>query len=239
MLDEFKTEASIQVLNNLIQAKPISSSIQHKANNVLIDAYYEDGNTEQALQLCKDLYRKYLDTTYCQKYLKYHPQQSNADLHDFYQIASQRGAAYHLKLAAEMQNWSAVDQFICEQLTQIRQAENKDDWFDQLPNIDSVSNIRKWSTTLAQQGFYTSAVVIRRKLLELNLSYAKSKYYKYAVSDLKKSIDYLQLVNDEGQELITTLPVYIAHLNSQHGRKYSFWQECFGVIPADILQKYI
>lgn len=76
-----------------------------------------------------------------------------------------------------------------------------------------VPTMRKWSTALAQQGFPLSAVLLRRKLPEDNLMQARSANYKYAVSDLKKSLDYMvEHLSVEHQQLIPSTLEYIGSL---------------------------
>ena len=95
--------------------------------------------------------------------------------------------------------------------------------------------LRNWSTKLAQNGFAVSAIFIRRQLVESNLRLAKTTYYKYAVSDLKKSIDYMDSVNGEVEGLLPSTIEYMQSLIALHYRKISFWRECQGKISESLL----
>jgi hypothetical protein len=51
---------------------------------------------------------------------------------------------------------------------------------------------------------------------------AKSKYYNYAVSDLKLAMDYGYQVID--WQDFPNNSEYLAALQTKHGKKYSFWE---------------
>jgi hypothetical protein len=52
------------------------------------------------------------------------------------------------------------------------------------------SFVRTLSSELYRHGYACSATLLRRVLAEDSISRSQSKYYTYAASDMKKSIDY-------------------------------------------------
>ena len=119
-------------------------------------------------------------------------------------------------------------QFLIEKII-----EGDEEWDESIFEFMHVPTMRKWSTALAQQGFPLSAVLLRRKLVEDNLMQARSANYKYAVSDLKKSLDYMEHLSVEHQQLIPSTLEYITALHEKHQRKYAFWNACVDFIPEE------
>lgn len=229
LLEDFQTEAAVNVLQKL-QSERLPSSLQSKVDTLLVQAVYENGDTQAALALCVNYFSKALDVEYLKKYIKYHPSASSDEIQVFYRIANTCGAAAYLNFVAIMGDWSIFDVFLREEMVTV-----DDSWFETLQATQPISQIRKWSTALAQYGFPISAILIRRKLVESTLMQAKSTYYKYAVSDLKKSIDFTEMVKEQDQNLVASTADFIHAINVQHGRKYSFWEACQGVIPSHYL----
>lgn len=229
LLEDFQTAQAVTILQEM-KLTPQPHNLQSKIDILLVQAVYENGDTQQALKLCKDGFSRGLNAEFYKKFIKYHPEISPTDSEAFYQIAYRHGAAAYLNFAAEIQDWTAFDQLIRAEI-----ADADDRCLAQLEKIQSVSNIRKWSTALAQHGFPVSAICIRRKLMLSTLAHGKSTYYKYAISDLKKSLDFMQALKEEDQKLIPSADDFIHALYAQHGRKYSFWAECVGLVPSQFL----
>lgn len=229
LLEDFQTQATVNVLQEL-QSEQLPSYLQSEVDALLVQAVYENGNTQAALELCVNYFSKALDVEYLKKYLKYSPNASSDEIQVFYQIAYKRGSAAYLNFVAVIDDWAVFDAFFREKMATVDVL-----WFETLLTIQSISNVRKWSTALAQHGFPISAIGIRRKLVENTLMQAKSTYYKYAVSDLKKSIDFTEMVKEQDQNLVVSTADFIQAINVQHGRKYSFWEACQDVIPSHYL----
>jgi len=85
------------------------------------------------------------------------------------------------------------------------------------------SQYRKLSTSLAKQGRGLAATLLRRALVADVLQRAKSQYYHYAVSDLKKANDFAQTVND--WQGFATHDTFMQTLQTQHARKSAFWSK--------------
>ena len=230
LLDEFKTEEAVLVLKELKSAA-LPYEIQFKVENLLIDALYENGDRDEALELCKEYFSRNLNSDYCRKFIKYNSDHNAVNTEYFYQRANQSGAISYLRFVAEMENWSVFELFLIEKII-----EGDEEWDESIFEFLQVATIRKWSTALAQQGFPLSAVLLRRKLVEDNLIQARSANYKYAVSDLKKSLDYMEHLSAEHQQLIPSTLEYITALHEKHQRKYAFWNACIGLIPEQFTQ---
>lgn len=187
-----------------------------------------NGDREKALNLCKEYFSKNLDSEYYRKFIKYHSDLNALDTEYFYQRVYERGTISYLRFTASIENWSAFESFLIEKMV-----DNDDKCFENIFNFLQVSTVRKWSTTLAQQGYPLSAVFLRRKLVEDNLKQARSANYKYAVSDLKKSLDFMAYISEEHQKLIPSTLAYITALHEKHQRKYAFWNACVDFIPEE------
>ena len=227
LLDEFKTEEAVLVLEEL-KSTALPYDIQFKVEHLLVDALYENGDREKALNLCKEYFSKNLDSEYYRKFIKYHSDLNALDTEYFYQRVYERGTISYLRFTASIENWSAFESFLIEKMV-----DNDDKCFENIFNFLQVSTVRKWSATLAQQGYPLSAVFLRRKLVEDNLKQARSANYKYAVSDLKKSLDFMAYISEEHQKLIPSTLAYITALHEKHQRKYAFWNACVDFIPEE------
>ena len=214
-----------------LKSAALPYEIQFEVEILLVDALYENGDRDEALELCKEYFSRNLNSEYCQKFIKYHSNPNAVNTEYFYQKAHQSGAISYLRFAAEMENWSVFELFLIEKII-----EGDEEWDESIFEFLQVATIRKWSTALAQQGFPLSAVLLRRKLVEDNLMQARSANYKYAVSDLKKSLDYMEHLSAEHQQLIPSTLEYITALHEKHQRKYAFWNACIGLIPEQFTQ---
>ena len=84
------------------------------------------------------------------------------------------------------------------------------------------SYYRKLSKSLAANGKFIAAALIRRSLVNDLVAKAASKYYDYAVSDLKLAIEFGNQVEDwQGSQ---NNDDYLNELKLTHKKKYSFWE---------------
>lgn len=237
LFEDYQIEKTIAVIEQLLTENP-EYQVLSKARHLLIDALHEQGNTQRALELCKQYFSHLLNVDFYNKFIKLAAKASQAELDEFHQIAKKRGATEYLNFVAGIAAWDLFDQTVRDHLEAANQQanqENKAAWFESLEQSHYTSKIRSWSTSLAKLGFPVSAVFIRRRLVESNLKLANSKYYKYAASDLKKSIDFMDTVNEDLGDLIPSTTEFMATLTAQHQRKYAFWRECQDVISSDLL----
>ncbi|MGJ3502460.1 DUF6880 family protein, partial [Piscirickettsia salmonis] len=84
------------------------------------------------------------------------------------------------------------------------------------------SFLRTLSNQLAQQGYPLEGVVCRRILIDGVLVKAQSKYYKYAVNDLKQAMKFSEDIQEWGS--ILSQADYHEKLKETHKRKLSLWQ---------------
>ena len=98
-------------------------------------------------------------------------------------------------------------------------------FFENIHNLDGSDYyvFRKLSTDMDKQGKHLVATLMRRKLAEDVLNAARSKSYKYAVSDLKKAADFAQSIQDWKNFIPHS--EYITQLKTKHARKHSFWHQ--------------
>jgi uncharacterized Zn finger protein len=74
---------------------------------------------------------------------------------------------------------------------------------------------------LYKHGYALTATLLRRFLVEEAIHQAKSKYYSYAASDMKKAIDYSETLEESAQ--LPGTVAYLSALYEQHKRKTSLW----------------
>ena len=73
------------------------------------------------------------------------------------------------------------------------------------------------------RGHPAGAVLLYRVLAEAVLSAGKSKYYRYAIDDLREATLLAEGIAD--LRGIEEHEAFMARLRSQHGRKWSFWKQ--------------
>ena len=101
-------------------------------------------------------------------------------------------------------------------------------------DMRSVSEVRKISTSIAKEKPLV-AVLIRRLLVADCLEGKKSKYYDYAVSDLKKSIEFGEFI-----EVGRDIEHPVDHFNSlveKHKKKVSFWSRVANANLKELIEK--
>ena len=84
------------------------------------------------------------------------------------------------------------------------------------------SFVRSLSSELYRHGYAYSATLLRRVLVEDSISRSQSKYYSYAASDMKKSIDYSKDI--AWTETVPSTEEYFKSLFIEHKRKYALWE---------------
>lgn len=90
-------------------------------------------------------------------------------------------------------------------------------------NSSDYSFYRKLSTYLNKNEKPLAAVLMRRLLVSQVLDSARSKYYRYAISDLSQAEKFSVSVQNWKNHL--THQEYLAFLKEKHPRKYSFWEQ--------------
>jgi len=155
----------------------------------------------------------HLDFEFTPKYyLDYIKNAKEADLADFKSSAMTKVLS-HSNLSEQMvfleavQEYQVLEDTLLSNLHQLREYE--------------YSYYRKLSKVLAANGRYLGATMLRRYLVNSILIKATSKYYDYAVSDLKLAIEYGAQVVD--WKNIPDSGHYVKNLQDTHKKKYSFW----------------
>ena len=72
-----------------------------------------------------------------------------------------------------------------------------------------------------KHGYAITATRLRRILVEDAIHQAKSKYYSYAASDMKKAIDYSEDLEESPQ--LPGTETYFRTLYEKHKRKTALW----------------
>ncbi|MFT5118540.1 MAG: hypothetical protein ACI9NY_002081 [Kiritimatiellia bacterium] len=205
----FRSEEAIHWLDKISEDGHYTT----QKTQLLIEAYQLEGKDNKARQLLWERFERYLHVEDYLAYLK----QATESARETAKINAIALAKKHTNLnsalafLADIQQWDEVDALIIDHAKA-----------DTLGGIH-YSHYRKLSTRLAKQERSLAATLLRRALVEDVLYKAQSKYYHYAVSDLKKAHDFAQTVSD--WQGFTSHPAFIQALQTQHARKHAFWSK--------------
>lgn len=187
-----------------------SDNLYIKRQELLIKAYLDEGMSDKAQE---ERWNTFLKTCGSKYYLQFIQHTDEVQREEYKQKAINLiqnnntfiGSVWGF--LADIQEFTELSNSILYNLDKIREV--------------NVSGLRNVTKELAAHGQYLAAVLVRRSLVENVLSEAKSKYYDYAVSDLKLAMEYGSLVVD--WDIYENNEVYIDRLRNTHGKKYSFW----------------
>jgi hypothetical protein len=205
----FRSEEAIHWLNKIGE----NSSCFSKKTSLLIEAYQLEGKDKQAREMRWQRFERYLHAEDYLAYLK-HATESERETAQAKAVALAKNYTHlssTLAFLADTQQWDEVNALILEHAKA-----------DTLNGAD-YSQYRKMSTSLAKQGRGLAATLLRRALVADVLSRAKSQYYHYAISDLKKANDFAQTVSD--WQGFVTHEAFMQTLQTQHARKSAFWSK--------------
>ncbi|NRN30823.1 DUF6880 family protein [Photorhabdus heterorhabditis] len=180
-------------------------------DELLVTALIEDGRSGEAMDKSIAAFSFRCDTRFYRLYTKACGKE-NDSIQTFLNIAKGKGLDPYICFASDMARFDLIDDCIT--------ATPKEELASFLTYLTN-SFIRTLSSTLYKHGYALSATRLRRLLVEDAIHQAKSKYYSYAASDMKKAIDY-----SEGLEESSQLPgtvTYLRALYEQHKRKTSLW----------------
>jgi hypothetical protein len=184
---------------------------QYEKAELLIEAHQLEGMDSKAQEI---LWQRFKSNLSAHDYLRY---LKNAD-----QEQRQTAKVQAIELCMKFPYLSSSIDFLSE----VKEFALLEDMVlkntEQLKNVHS-SAFRKISTELAKNNKYLAATLMRRTLVWDILNKAKSKYYKYGVSDLKKSFDFAAQVND--WKLFDNNETFITKLKEKHHRKIAFWSQ--------------
>lgn len=184
---------------------------------LLVTAYDGMGKAEEAQKLRWKMFKRNCSVNKYKQYIKNIPEsKKDKVLSEAIQIAQN---SEHLYLGISFLN--DIEEYnLLEELILVRYNE---------VNGTDYGTYRSLSTTLAKQGKYLSATLLRRKLAQGCVVKAQSKYYRYAASDYKLCNDYAQKVQDwkEFHDHVS----FLNEFKEKHKQKKAFW----ALIP-DFLQ---
>jgi hypothetical protein len=205
----FRSEEAIHWLNKIGE----DSHYYSQKVSLLIEAYQLEGKDNQARQILWQRFERCLGAEDYLAYLK-HATESERDTAQAKAVALAKKYTHlssTLAFLADIQQWDEVNALILQHAKA-----------DTL-NGAYYSQYRKLSTTLAKQGRGLAATLLCRALVTDVLYRAQSKYYHYAVSDLKKANNFAQTVSD--WQDFATHDTFMQTLQTQHARKSAFWSK--------------
>ncbi|MGV7963124.1 regulatory protein RecX [Photorhabdus tasmaniensis] len=211
LMDEVRPGEAIELL--LYMDKQGDKQYSDKAtwDELFITALIEDGKSDEAMDKSIAAFSFRCDTRFYRLYTKASGK-GNDNIQSFLNIAKEKGLAPYICFASDIARFDLIDNCIT--------ATPKEELISSLAYLTN-SFIRTLSSTLYKHGYALTATRLRRILVEDVIHRAKSKYYSYAASDMKKAIDY-----SEGLEESPQLPgteTYLRVLYEKHKRKTSLW----------------
>lgn len=208
----FRGDETIELLENL----DFNDYRYAQRANLLIEAYKLNGEDDKAKEVLWECFETFLQAKDYLEYVKLLSEEER-------QIArnkaieltkAQGNIAVSLRFLYDVKEYDVIDNLIFEN--------------NQKLNAYDYSLYRKLSTDLAKNGKYLAATLLRRELVNNVLTKAISKYYKYAVSDLKKAGEFSLQVTDwhEFDDHDTFMEV----IKESHKRKTAFWHQVNEII---------
>jgi hypothetical protein len=210
-IDELDFTSAIGWILKYIPENIANDLFYKERQNLLIQAFLEDGQLKSAQDV---RWKTFLRTLEAKYYCDFMKKSADSDKDNYRQEAMKViNKNPRLDLVVffldEIQEYKLLGDFMLQKHEPLSRSVN-------------VSLLRKLSKTLAINAQYLAATVIRRELVNNVLAAAKSKYYNYAVSDLKLAVDYGSQVID--WQNFPNNGEYLAELQTKHGKKYSFWE---------------
>lgn len=211
LLDDLR---SAEAIDWIIKYVPENIANEHhylERQDLLIRAFGDEGDKDSLMQTLWNTFAKTLSAEYYKSLMGAIDiaQQDDYKAKSLAIITKSNNIGSACIFLDEVQEYEELNKLLLENLDKI--------------SIFNVSFIRKLSKTLATHGYFLVATLIRRALINQVLVKAQSKYYHYAVSDLKLSIEYgSQIVDWQG---FKTNNEYITELKNTHPRKLAFWSQ--------------
>jgi hypothetical protein len=203
----FRGDEAIELLKNL----DFNEYHYSKGANLLIEAYKLNGEDDKAQKV---LWKRFESLLLSQDYLEYIKLSSEEErkiaLAKAIELTkAQDNIAVSLQFLYNIQEYDLIENLIFENTKQL--------------NAYDYSLYRKLSTDLAKNGKYLAATLLRRELVNNVLTKAISKYYKYAVSDLKKAREFSFKVTDWHN--FDDHAGFMEVIEENHKRKTAFWHK--------------
>jgi len=180
-----------------------------RKDNLLIKAYEHLGNTEKAQELRWDIFKEFCFIEYYNEYIKRVAKEDRESVEKkAIKLAQEtQSLCYGVKFLKEIKKYDLLNDLLLKR-------------FDEVDGQD-YHTYRSLSTTLAKQGQYLIASLLRRKLARGCVAKSQSKYYRYAASDYKLCNDYAKEVTD--WQGFPSHDAFLANFKETHKRKKAFW----------------
>ncbi|PSH22055.1 hypothetical protein B7R74_08280 [Yersinia pseudotuberculosis] len=211
LIEEIKSDKAIEVLKSIDPKliKHLSDFIKWK--KLLIQALTEEGRKKEAIHECIESFKFSPNAHFYRAYIEIEGE-STGDVNLFVEIAQKRGVEYYISFLSEISRFDLIENYIVNASS---------DALAHLVEIFRGPTIRSLSSELYKQGYALPAVLLRRCLIENSINLSQSKYYSYAVSDLKKSIDYS--IDVKNNTILSDTQTYLSFLYEKHKRKTALW----------------
>ncbi|MFN8789785.1 MAG: DUF6880 family protein [Neisseriaceae bacterium] len=211
LVDKFRATEAIECLEKVPENSiKMNDYIEHR--KLLIKAYEDDGRVEDAQNTRWQLFIKTLYPDFYTKFMKHVKSEEDRDKYKQQAIDYALNAKdfnHTLVFMEAIQEYDELENLIINNLEQLSEY--------------NYSYYRKLSKGLASHGKYLPATLLRRYLADNVLLQAKSKYYDYAISDLKQAIEFGDKI-DNWKSFLDTKH-YFSHLIEKHKKKYSFLEK--------------
>lgn len=225
LIDELCAGEAILVLNQIKDDKTVDhAGLRDKWAEVFALALIEEGEVQQAKTICLDGFKNRCDVVFYKIYNRV--EKVNDSLGLFSGIAKSKGFPFVVLFLSAIDNYGKLD-------SEIMNA-SKNEIKDMMVLLRG-SFIRSLSSELYRHGYACPATLLRRVLVEDSISRSQSKYYTYAASDMKKSIDYSK--NIVWTEKVPSTEEYFKSLFVEHKRKYAPWEMMLDKIDGLAIEK--
>lgn len=187
-------------------------------------ALIEEGEIQQAKTICIDGFKNRCDVIFYNIYNRVEKNNDSLDL--FSGIAKNKGFPFVILFLSGTDSYGKLDSEV------MNASENE---IAEMMSLLRGSLVRTLSSELYRHGYACSATLLRRVLAEDSISRSQSKYYTYAASDMKKSIDYSKDIT--WTEKIPSTEEYLKSLFIEHKRKYALWEIMLEKIAGLVIEK--
>lgn len=211
LIEEVRADEAVELLLSMQKQSDKRYVDKTTWNELLITALIEDGKNEEAKEKAIDAFSLRCETRFYRLYTKACREESD-NIQHFLSIANEKGLDRYIAFASDIERFDLIAECIT--------ATAKEKLADSLVHLTN-SFIRTLSSTLYKHGHALAATLLRRFLVEDAINQAKSKYYSYAASDMKKSIDYSKGLEESVQFRGTV--AYLTTLYEKHKRKTTLW----------------
>ncbi|HAG0017829.1 TPA: regulatory protein RecX [Salmonella enterica] len=211
LIEEVKPGEAIELLSGMEQPGDKKYSDKTTWDELFITALIEDGRNEEAREKSVAAFSFQCDARFYRLYTKASGNEDD-NVQTFINIAKENGMDSYISFTSCVERFDLIDDCITDM--------SKEELARSLAYLTN-SFIRTLSSTLYKHGYALAATLLRRLLVEDAINQAKSKYYSYAASDMKKAIDYSEELEESPQFPGTA--TYLRTLYEQHKRKTSLW----------------